>query len=56
MTISATLRELILTGASSIELRRVAMEEGMLTLRQSGLRKIRDGITTVDEVTRETAR
>ena len=55
MEVSTAIRELILVGASSIELRRQALEEGMLTLRQSGLRKIGAGVTTVQEVTRETA-
>ena len=54
MEVSDAIRELILVGASSIELRRKALEEGMLTLRQSGLRKIGAGVTTVQEVTRET--
>ena len=47
-------RQLILEGASAIELRRQAVEEGMITLRQSGLVKIRDGLTTIEEVVRET--
>jgi type IV pilus assembly protein PilB len=54
MEITEQLRELILVGASGIELRRKAIEEGMLTLRRSGLCKIRDGVTTVEEVLRET--
>ncbi|MGA9771195.1 MAG: type IV-A pilus assembly ATPase PilB [Blastocatellia bacterium] len=54
MEISEELRELILVGASGLELRRKAIEEGMLTLRQSGLEKIRQGMTTVEEVVRET--
>jgi type IV pilus assembly protein PilB len=54
MEISEGMRELILCGASSLELKKKAIEEGMLTLRQSGLRKIRDGVTTVEEVVRET--
>ena len=54
MEVSEGLRELILVGASGLELRRKATEEGMLTLRQSGLRKIKDGVTTVEEVVRET--
>ncbi len=45
MEITEEIRELILSGASAIELRRKAVEEGMITLRQSGLQKIRDGIT-----------
>jgi type IV pilus assembly protein PilB len=47
-------RELILSGASAVELRQHANERGMIGLRDSGLRKIRDGVTTVEEVVRET--
>jgi hypothetical protein len=50
MEITDDLRELVLVGASALELRRKAMEEGMITLRGSGLRKIKDGVTTLDEV------
>jgi type IV pilus assembly protein PilB len=56
MEITDELRELILVGASGLELRRKAIEEGMLTLRQSGLEKIRTGMTTVEEVVRETVK
>jgi type IV pilus assembly protein PilB len=42
-----------LSGASTVELRRKAIEEDMIGLRESGLQKIRDGITTIDEVVRE---
>jgi len=48
------MRELVLSGGSSFELRQKAMQAGMITLRMSGLQKIRDGITTVEEVVRET--
>ena len=54
MDISDDIRELILSGASSIELRRRAVEEGMVTLRGSGLQKLREGVSTVEEVVRET--
>jgi type IV pilus assembly protein PilB len=54
MEITDGMREMILTGASSIELKNKAIEEGMITLRGSGLRKIRAGQTTVEEVVRET--
>ena len=54
MEISEDIRELILSGASALELRRKSMEEGMISLRQSGLRKIQDGETSVEEVVRET--
>jgi type IV pilus assembly protein PilB len=56
MDISDELRELVLVGASALELRRKAIEEGMITLRGSGLRKIKDGVTSVEEVLRETVR
>jgi type IV pilus assembly protein PilB len=48
------MREMILTGASAIELKNKAIEEGMITLRGSGLRKLKAGQTTVEEVVRET--
>ena len=54
MEITDDLRELILIGASSLELRKRAIESGMITLRESGLYKIRNGTTTVEEVVRET--
>ncbi|MER3428589.1 MAG: type IV-A pilus assembly ATPase PilB [Pyrinomonas sp.] len=54
MEMTDELRELILVGASALELRRKAIEDGMITLRESGLHKIRNGITTVEEVVRET--
>jgi type IV pilus assembly protein PilB len=54
MDITDDMRELILSGATAVELRRKAVEEGMVTLRQSGLQKIREGLTTIDEVVRET--
>jgi type IV pilus assembly protein PilB len=56
MEIGEELRELILVGASGLELRRKAIEEGMLTLRMSGLRKVKDGLTTIEEVVRETVK
>jgi type IV pilus assembly protein PilB len=54
MDVSEEIRELILSGASAMELRRKGIEEGMITLRASGLHKIRAGDTTVEEVVRET--
>jgi type IV pilus assembly protein PilB len=56
MEITEELRELILVGASGLELRRKAIEDGMLTLRQSGLEKIRLGMTSLEEVVRETVK
>jgi type IV pilus assembly protein PilB len=54
MEITDDIRELILIGASALELRKRAIENGMLTLRASGLVKIRNGVTTIEEVVRET--
>jgi type IV pilus assembly protein PilB len=54
MEITEDIQELILVGASAREIRRKAIEEGMLTLRSSGLSKIKAGLTTLDEVVRET--
>jgi len=48
------LRELILVGASALELKKKAIEQGMITLRRSGLIKCALGQTTLDEVLRET--
>jgi type IV pilus assembly protein PilB len=56
MEITEQLRELILVGASALELRKKAVEEGMITLRRSGLRKVMDGVTTIEEVARETVK
>jgi type IV pilus assembly protein PilB len=56
MEVTEELRELILVGASGLELRRKAVDEGMLTLRRSGLRKVGDGMTTIEEVVRETVK
>ena len=54
MEITDELRELILIGASALELRKKAIDDGMISLRESGLHKIRAGVTTVEEVVRET--
>ena len=56
MEITEELRELILVGASALELRRKAIDEGMITLRRSGLMKVMDGVTTIEEVARETVK
>jgi type IV pilus assembly protein PilB len=56
MEITDELRELILIGASSLELKKKAIDGGMITLRASGLQKLRDGVTTIEEVLRETVK
>ena len=55
MALSAELRRMILKGASTSELSEQAVKDGMLTLRMDGLVKIRKGITTLEEVVKETA-
>jgi type IV pilus assembly protein PilB len=54
MVIDDDIRDLILSGGTAIDIKRKAMENGMITLRRSGLFKIKEGVTTVDEVVRET--
>ena len=52
MPLYEEVKELVLVGASSTEIKREAMRLGMLTLRQSGINKLKAGITTVEEVVR----
>lgn len=54
LKVTQNIRESILSGATTEDLRRLAIKEGMITLRKSGLEKIKQGITTVEEVLRET--
>ena len=54
MEINDELRELILVGASALELKKKAIEQGMITLRRSGLIRVALGQTTMEEVLRET--
>jgi type IV pilus assembly protein PilB len=54
MEVDDEIRELVLVGASAIELKKKAIERGMITLRRSGLIKVAQGWTTLEEVARET--
>lgn len=56
MKVTEDIRDLILQKAQSREIKKKAIEQGMITLRQSGLVKIKEGITSVEEVLRETVR
>ncbi len=56
MVMHEKLREMVLIGASAPEIKREAMELGMLTLRQSGIRKLQEGITSLSEVLRCSAK
>jgi type IV pilus assembly protein PilB len=54
MEVDDEIRELVLVGASAVELKKKAIERGMFTLRRSGLIKVALGMTTLEEVARET--
>jgi type IV pilus assembly protein PilB len=54
MEVDDEIRELVLVGASALELKKKAIERGMITLRRSGLTKVAQGWTTLEEVARET--
>ncbi len=54
MEVDDEIKELVLVGASALELKKKAIERGMLTLRRSGLIKVAQGWTTLEEVARET--
>jgi type IV pilus assembly protein PilB len=54
MEVSEGIRDLVMVGATAVEIKRKALEEGMLTLRMSGLEKIKAGTTSIAEVLRET--
>jgi type IV pilus assembly protein PilB len=54
MPITDTIRELILQGASTAEIKSATIEEGTATLRMSGLAKVKEGLTTLEEVLRVT--
>ena len=55
MAMSPAVRKLILKGGSVAEIRDQAIEEGMLTLRMDGIKKVERGVTTLEEVVKETA-
>ncbi len=54
MEVDDEIKELVLVGASALELKKKAIERGMITLRRSGLIKVAAGVTTLEEVARET--
>jgi type IV pilus assembly protein PilB len=55
MAMSSRIRKLIMQEVGTDELRDAAIEEGMLTLRMDGLKKLEKGVTTLEEVMKETA-
>ena len=54
MTVNDEIKELILQGASAAEIKRKAVAAGMKTLRMSGLTKLKEGVTTTEEILRTT--
>jgi type IV pilus assembly protein PilB len=54
MVMNETLKELVLNGVSAAELKRAAINEGMKTLRMSGLQKVQEGTSTIEEILRVT--
>jgi type IV pilus assembly protein PilB len=54
MKFSDGLKEMVLQGASTAELKAAAIKQGMLTLRASGIRKVLDGVTSTEEILRVT--
>jgi type IV pilus assembly protein PilB len=54
MPVSDAMREIIMRGGTSIDLSRQAAAEGILTMRQNGLRRIKEGVTSLEEVLRVT--
>ena len=56
MTMDEKIREMVLIGSSAAEIKREAMRQGMLSLRQSGINKLMLGITSISEVLRCSAK
>jgi len=56
MPISEPIKELILQGASAIDIKREAIRQGLQTLRRSGISKLLDGVTSLEEVLKTTVR
>ncbi|MBS1767674.1 MAG: type IV-A pilus assembly ATPase PilB [Acidobacteria bacterium] len=54
LEMSEPLKDMVLTGASALELREQGVKEGMITMRRSGCYKILSGMTNMEEVARET--
>jgi len=54
MKFSDSLKEMVLQGASTAELKAAAIKQGMSTLRASGIRKVLDGVTSTEEILRVT--
>ncbi len=56
MTMNSKVRELSFAGASTVDIRKAAIKEGMTTLYDDGIRKVLEGTTTLEEVFRVSKR
>ncbi|MDD2943062.1 MAG: type IV-A pilus assembly ATPase PilB [bacterium] len=54
MVMNESLKEFVLNGASATELKREAIRQGMDTLRAAGIRQLKEGVTTIEEILRVT--
>ena len=54
MPVASEIKEMVLEGASADEIKKTAIRLGMKTLRMSGLTKIKEGVTSIEEVLRVT--
>jgi type IV pilus assembly protein PilB len=55
MIMSPALRKAIMNEVSADDLREIARSEGMLTLREDGMKKVERGVTTLEELVKETS-
>ena len=54
MRFTDALKEMVLQGSSTAELKMAAIKQGMISLRMSGILKVLDGVTTTEEILRVT--
>ena len=52
MAVSETIERMAVERASTLEISKVALSEGMITLREDGLRKVQAGLTSIEEILR----
>jgi type IV pilus assembly protein PilB len=52
MVMSERIKEMVVNMSSEADIAKVAIEEGMVTLREAGLAKVRAGVTSIEEVAR----
>jgi general secretion pathway protein E len=55
LIMSETLKRMVITGASSVEVKKIALQEGMISMKRDGMFKAKEGLTTISEVLRSTS-